>query len=90
MQDCRDGSDEAGCSAPHTGKSVGGETKSSVYASGIVGGLVILLIVVLVVYIIVKRKREKKLQLFSVFYDPAKQPEDEKKGCVNICPLLLP
>ena len=90
VQDCRDGSDEAGCSGPNTGKSVGDETKSSVYASGIVGGLVILLIVVLVVYIIVKRKREKKLQLFSVFYDPTKQPEDEKKRCVNICPFLFP
>ena len=80
-KDCKDGSDEESCSGGTTGKSTGGLNghDTSILAASIVGGIVILLVVVIVLYIIVKRKREKKLHLFSVFYDPTKQAEQETK-----------
>jgi len=80
INDCKDGSDEAGCGGPDTGKQSNSDKNTSIYASGIVGGLVVILIVVLVAYIVLKRRKEKKLHLFSVFYDPTKQPENEKKN----------
>lgn len=81
--ECRDGSDEARCGGT-TGKSIGDNTNgTSIIAAGVVGGLVILLILILIAYIVSKRRKEKKLHLFSVFYDPTKQPEEnKKKGCV--------
>ena len=81
-KDCKDGSDEASCGG-NTGKSTGSDMKgTSIVIAGVVGALVVLLLAILVTYIIVKRKREKKLHLFSVFYDPTKQPEDPKKRYV--------
>ncbi|XP_057298293.1 MAM and LDL-receptor class A domain-containing protein 2-like isoform X2 [Hydractinia symbiolongicarpus] len=77
--ECRDGSDESGCGGT-TGKSIGDNTNgTSIIAAGVVGGLVILLIIILIAYIVSKRRKEKKLHLFSVFYDPTKQPEENKK-----------
>ena len=79
-KDCKDGSDEEACGGT-TGKSTGSLNghETSVLAASIVGGVVVLLVIVIVLYIIVKRKREKKLHLFSVFYDPTKQAEQETK-----------
>jgi len=74
--DCADKSDEdsAICNGGSTGKSTGSQgTKSGVTAAIVVGCLVVVLVIILVAYIIFKRKREKKLHLFSVFYDPTKQ-----------------
>lgn len=75
-EDCRDGSDEESCSSS-TGKSTGGNGSKSmgVLAAGIVGGIIVLLIVVILLYIFVKRRRDKNMHLFSVFYDPTKQGE---------------
>lgn len=81
-RDCKDGSDEENCSGGTTGKSTGSMDghQTSVLAASVVSGIVVLLVLVIVVYIIVKRKREKKLHLFSVFYDPTKQGEEAKSG----------
>eukprot|EP00795_Rhopilema_esculentum_P012712 gene12712-3431_t len=58
----------------NTGKQTGKSgTKTGVTAAIVVGCLVVVLIIILVAYIVMKRKREKKLHLFSVFYDPSKQ-----------------
>lgn len=78
-KDCKDGSDELlDCRSGTTGKSASGIEKSTgMIVAGVVGGLIILLIIVIILYMIVKRKKDKKLHLFSVFYDPTKQPEQE-------------
>lgn len=43
---------------------------TSILAGSVVAGLIVLLVIVMVVYLIKKRKSDKKLHLFSVFYDP--------------------
>ena len=75
--DCRDGSDEENCGGGTSGKSTGGlnSPQASIIAAIIVGAIVVLLVIIIVVYIVVKRQKEKKLNLFSVFYDPTKQGE---------------
>lgn len=81
-KDCRDGSDEENCGGGTSGKSTGTLTghQTSVLAASVVGGIVVLLVIIIVIYIIVKRKREKKLHLFSVFYDPTKQGGEGVEG----------
>lgn len=73
-RDCKDGSDETSCGGGSTGKQTGGGMSSkdtSILAGAVVAGLIVLLVIVMVVYLIKKRKSDKKLQLFSVFYDPS-------------------
>ena len=71
--DCKDGTDEAGCGGGSTGKQTGGGMSgkdTSILAGSVVAGLIVLLVIVMVIYLIKKRRSDKKLQLFSVFYDP--------------------
>ena len=82
-KNCRDGSDEVGCSdGGNTGKQTGGISKgTSIIAAGAVGGLVVLLIIVLVAYIIVKRKREKN-STYSLYFmiQPSNQKKERRLG----------
>ena len=73
-KDCKDGSDEANCGAPTHAPIINDKTKGknlTIIAASVVGGCILLLVIVMVIYIIRKRKNEKNMQLFSVFYDPA-------------------
>ena len=69
----------SGTSGKKTGDDNGGLSKrqASILAASVVGGLIVLLIIIMVVYVIDKRRKEKKLHLFSVFYDPTKQPDGD-------------
>jgi len=63
------------CQKPTAAPQKGGDGKSSgVMAAGVGGGIVLIILIIIIAYVFVKRKRADKLHLFSVFYDPTKQP----------------